>query len=137
MEEQLRRVLEAAYAARGAGAASVTLVLMTDARIHELNQQHLQHDCATDVLAFGDGEIDPDSGETYLGDILVSVDTAGREAEARNLQQHDEVCLYALHGLLHLLGMRDDTPEGRVAMIAAQREEFARHGLVFSMEDSE
>lgn len=122
-------MLTTAYAARGAEDASVSLRVVDDTEIARLNEAYLHHEGATDVLAFDDGEMDPDTGRMHLGDIAVSLDTAARVAAETGMRPEDEVTLYALHGLLHLLGMRDNTEAGRAAMKAAQREEFAKHGL--------
>lgn len=94
-----------------------------------MNGAYLGHEGATDVLAFDDGDLDPETGRMHLGDIAVSLDTAARVAAETGMRFEEEAVLYALHGLLHLLGMRDGTDEGRAAMQAAQREEFARHDL--------
>ncbi len=129
----LRRVLGEAYQRRRKRRASLNLLLVTDRKMTALNRAHRGCRTTTDVLAFADGERDPESGLPHLGDIAVSVDLARREAGARGLRIRDELTLYALHGLLHLLGLRDDTAAGRRAMLRAQREEFRRQGLAFEM----
>ncbi len=125
----LAKLLGEAYAARGEGPAAVNLLLVDDRRIADLNSAYLDHEGPTDVLSFPDGETDLESGQLLLGDIAVSVDTARRESESRGVSARDELALYALHGLLHLLGGRDDTPAGREAMRRQQAAEFARQGL--------
>ncbi len=125
----LRDVLGAAWAHRRNGRAAVNLVLVNDREMRRMNRTFKHRNRTTDVLAFDNGEHDPATGVLHLGDIAVSVDTARREARERNLRIRDEVTLYALHGLLHLMGMRDNTAEGRAAMERAQAREFARHGL--------
>jgi probable rRNA maturation factor len=99
--------------------------------MREMNRAYKNRDEATDVLAFEDGEPDPETGEFYLGDVVVSLETAAREAAARKTAARDEAALYALHGLLHLLGYRDGTAQERAAMEAAQAEIFNRHGLTY------
>lgn len=122
-------MLPAAYATRGAEDASVHLRMVDDAEITRMNEAYLHHEGPTDVLAFDDGDVDPETGRIHLGDIAISLDTAARVAAQTGMRFEEEATLYALHGLLHLLGMRDHTEAGRNAMKAAQREEFARHGL--------
>ncbi len=126
---QLARVLGEAYARRGRSTATANLLLVDDKAIAKLNRDHAGKNGPTDVLAFPDGEADPQTRITHLGDIALSVTTARREARARRLRVRDELTLYALHGLLHLLGMRDDTERGRAAMAATQEDEFRRQGL--------
>ena len=134
-ETLITTVLQDAYATRAESDCTVNLLVLTDEAIAEMNWQHLQHKGPTDVLSFDDGEPDPETKVLHLGDIAISLDTARREAEARQLEADHELTLYALHGLLHLLGMRDHTDETRAEMIEAQREAFARHELPFCMED--
>ncbi|AFY38849.1 metalloprotease ybeY [[Leptolyngbya] sp. PCC 7376] len=87
----------------------LTLRFTDDAEIHQLNTQYRQKDQPTDVLSFAALEDDlgmplPDSEPIYLGDIIVSVDTAQKQAIARNHSLQTELGWLASHGLLHLLG---------------------------------
>jgi probable rRNA maturation factor len=80
--------------------------------MRDLNRRFLGHDDATDVLAFPfDEETDGIGGE-----VVVSVETALREAEVRGRPFLDELLLYVAHGILHLTGMEDHTRAGRRAM---------------------
>jgi probable rRNA maturation factor len=84
--------------------AELSIVLCDDATIHELNRDYRGKDRPTDVLAFamreGDAVLDPN----VLGDVVISIDTARRQArEAKRTIKHEVVFLLA-HGLLHLLG---------------------------------
>ncbi len=91
------------------GQYEISLRLTTDAEIHELNAQYRQVDRPTDVLAFATLD-DPLPGlaemrsqmPVYLGDIVISVETAQRQATSHSLK--DELAILATHGLLHLLG---------------------------------
>ena len=91
------------------GRYEISLRLTTDADIHELNAQYRQVDRPTDVLAFATLD-DPLPGlaemrsqmPVYLGDIVISVETAQRQATSHSLK--DELAILATHGLLHLLG---------------------------------
>ena len=68
-------------------------------------------------------------GGSLPGDVAVSVETARREADAREVELDTEVMLYALHGMLHLLGLRDSTEAERAAMRNAERDELALLGV--------
>lgn len=125
----LTRVLEAAYVRHAKVSASLSLLVVDDDEIRRMNNRHLGKDEVTDVLAFDDGDVDPDTGLLHLGDVAVSIDTARREAQARRVPIRDELTLYALHGMLHLLGMRDDTDRGRAEMMRVQKEELTRLGI--------
>lgn len=75
-----------------------------DAQLNELNRQFRGVDAPTDVLSFEDGEIDPDSGRPYLGDVIISVSRAEAQAAAGGHALVDELQLLTIHGVLHLLG---------------------------------
>ena len=57
------------------------------------------------MLSFENAFIDPESGETYLGDILISYETAKRQADSRGLEMMTELEMLLVHGILHLTGM--------------------------------
>jgi probable rRNA maturation factor len=87
----------------------MTLRFTDDAEIHQLNHQYRQKDQPTDVLSFAALEDDlgmeyPESEPLYLGDVIVSVETAQRQAIARNHSLKIELGWLVSHGLLHLLG---------------------------------
>jgi probable rRNA maturation factor len=85
-----------------------------------LNRRFRGFDRATDVLSFpaGNGDV-PDDGEgtDYLGDIVISVDTARRQARRRGSTLPRELRVLALHGLLHLLGHDHETDQGEMRRI--------------------
>ncbi len=95
--------------------ASATLALVGDARIQKLNRDFRGYDKPTDVLSFAAAgyEDDPD----YLGDIVVSVDTANRQARRRGSNLKRELKVLSLHGFLHLLGYDHETDEGEMRRI--------------------
>ncbi len=73
--------------------------------IRELNRNFRQVDSVTDVLSFeSDGEIDPATGTEYLGDIIICLEQAAKQAEQSGHSVENEVALLEIHGLLHLLG---------------------------------
>jgi probable rRNA maturation factor len=83
--------------------AEIHLVLTGDQTIRELNQRFRDIDRATDVLSFPDGDELP-SGRRFLGEIVISLDSARHQAEALGHGEVRELCELALHGTLHLLG---------------------------------
>ena len=84
--------------------ADLTVVLTDDAQLHDLNRNYLGVDAPTDVLSFPSDQTDPQTGRRYLGDILISVPRAARQAEAAGHAAEEEVQLLVVHGILHLLG---------------------------------
>ncbi len=87
----------------------ITVVLVGDAEIAELHERYLGVAGPTDVLSFPTGE------------IVVSADTAAREARARGSEPLHELVLYVVHGALHLDGFDDQSPTARRRMRAAER----------------
>lgn len=82
----------------------LSLVIADDAHLHELNRQFLGIDAPTDVLAFPVDEADPETGERYLGDVVISYPRAEAQARAGGHSLQAEMQLLAVHGVLHLLG---------------------------------
>jgi probable rRNA maturation factor len=89
----------------------VSIVLTGDERIQKLNKDYRRKDRPTDVLAFSqrEGELGDSSGR-LLGDVVVSVPTAQRQARSEARSVLSEVTWLIAHGLLHLLGWDHDTP---------------------------
>ena len=89
----------------------VSFVLTDDERIHQLNKVYRGKDRPTDVLAFAmqEGELAELAG-AVLGDVIVSVPTARKQADERGVAVLDEVTMLLAHGLLHLLGWDHETP---------------------------
>lgn len=100
--------------------AEVTIALTTDAGIQDLNKTWRGKDSATDVLSWPAVNID-EPLQPILGDIAISLDTAGRQATTRMWNLSDEVCLLAVHGFLHLLGHDDDEDEDAAHMRSLER----------------
>jgi probable rRNA maturation factor len=98
-----------------AAAGTVTVVITTDRRIRRLNRTWRGIDKATDVLSFPAGD---DPGPVrHLGDLVISRDTAGRQALHEGHSLGTELRVLALHGLLHLLGYDHERDSGRMARI--------------------
>ncbi|MFZ0030276.1 MAG: rRNA maturation RNase YbeY [Candidatus Cybelea sp.] len=92
-------------AAVGEADAGLSLSLVSDAAIRTLNREYRGHDAATDVLSFPLAETsDRKVPETLLGDIVISVETARRQAEEYDASLQREIYRLLIHGLLHLKG---------------------------------
>jgi probable rRNA maturation factor len=97
--------------------ATISLAVVDDATIHGLNRQFLDHDWPTDVLSF---VLDVE-GTHLNGEVVLSADTAARIATEGGWTAADEQLLYVIHGMLHLVGL-DDQSEAEVRnMRAAER----------------
>lgn len=128
LKKQVARMVRAASLTDGR-AYEASLTLTTDATIHALNKQFRKKDRPTDVLAFAQREA-ASAHADLLGDIVISVDTARRQAK-RGLAA--ELLHLASHGLCHLLGYdhRDDAQEREMnARAAMLRREAKRAGKI-------
>ena len=121
---RLRERVERAVAAAGEEGAEVSILLCDDTRIRELNRDYADEDHATDVLSFSQREGWGAPGGGLLGDIVVSVETAARQAAARpgpaGAALEAEILHLCVHGLAHLIGLDHDTPGRQRAMWARE-----------------
>jgi len=85
------------------GDPEVTLAFVGERAIRTLNRKFMKKDKPTDVLSFPLGEKAPD-GKFYLGDIVIAVPVAARQAREKGHGLDRELRLLAIHGFLHLLG---------------------------------
>jgi probable rRNA maturation factor len=99
--------------------SSLSIVITDDNSIRELNRDYRHKDKATDVLAFPmrEGEFGALAGP-LLGDVVISIPTAERQARERRVSTFEEVTMLLAHGLLHLLGWNHDTAAKDRAMRA-------------------
>ena len=110
--------------------AEVTLLLTDDDQLKSLNKEYRGIDAATDVLSFASGETMPgmSDDEPYLGDIIISVPTAERQAKQGGHSLKAELQLLTVHGTLHLLGYDHEEPEDKDHMWWAQASILAQLG---------
>ena len=109
--------------------AELTIVVTDDKRLQQLNRDYLEIDAPTDVLSFPSGEVDPETGKPYLGDVLISFPQAAAQAEAGGHPVEDELKLLVVHGVLHLLGFDHVEEEEKERMWAAQTQILNTLGL--------
>ena len=121
---RLRKAVRTVLADAAIARADISLAVIDDPAMAALNQQFLGHEGPTDVLSFV-----LDSGEGWLeGEVVVSADTAERQAPQFGWPAHDELLLYIVHGMLHMVGYDDRTPRQRSAMRRQERACLERIG---------
>ena len=114
-----------AAALRGEGRrAELSVALVGDREMAELNERYLHHAGPTDVLAFPYET----EGESVRGEIVVNAERAAAEAQGRRHSAEAELMLYVVHGLLHLLGCDDAEPGERRTMRRREAELLAAAG---------
>jgi probable rRNA maturation factor len=101
--------------------AELSVLLTDDREIHQLNREHRHKDKPTDVLAFAMDESVPDPAG-ILGDVVISLDTAERQASSRKRPLIEEVRFLLAHGVLHLVGYDHAEPEEKREMVAMTRQ---------------
>lgn len=121
--------------------SEVSVMFTDDEEIHELNRLHRGVDRPTDVLSFPlfeydeNGDIIEDdldfnpNGEMILGDIVISLETASRQAQEYGHSFEREIGFLTVHSMLHLFGYDHMTPEDEGEMFGYQREILERMGL--------
>jgi probable rRNA maturation factor len=89
--------------------SEIEITLMSDSEIASVHGEFLDDPTPTDVITF------------HHGEILISVETATRQAASHGLSTQDETALYLIHGLLHLAGWDDHNPDSAAAMASLQQ----------------
>jgi probable rRNA maturation factor len=123
--EQLAEAAIAAARYRGCRFGEIGIRVTGDEQIQQINRTHLQHDYPTDVISFGYAFQPPD----VEGELVVSVQTAVRQARELDWPAASELILYVVHGTLHLCGMDDLQPKPRSEMRMAERAILRQLGI--------
>ena len=120
------------------GSAEISVSIVDDEQIHELNLKHRGIDRSTDVLSFplgADGvyDVNNDTGAQMLGDIVISIEHAEKQAELYGHSFDREIAFLTVHSMLHLLGY-DHEPGGLELVRMREKEEavLTQLGLVRS-----
>lgn len=100
--------------------SELSIVVGDDEMLRTLNLQYRGIDSPTDVLSFPSVETDPESGNLYLGDIILSYPRASEQAGAGGHPVKAELQLLVIHGVLHLLGYDHSEVEERDRMWGKQ-----------------
>ncbi len=133
LKSDARKLLKAA----GEDESALSISLVDDAEITVLNREHRGKDKPTDVLSFPlyeseelDAAVNPASApERLLGDVVISVDTARRQAAEYEAPLQNEVNRLLIHGILHVLGHDHEEPGERAVMEAEERRLAAAIGM--------
>lgn len=106
--EDLRQAAEATLAASGVDDGHLSIELVGEAAIRDLNRRHRDHDAATDVLAFPIDGAGPAAGPRELGDVVICPEHSQDVVEA------------AVHGVLHLCGHDHEADDGEMLALQAR-----------------
>ena len=122
IEELISKAAESVILMEGGEDCEVSVFLVDDVEIRRLNKLYRNIDRPTDVLAFAMREgVDGDLNREILGDVVISLPTAKRQASAYGHSFEAEILLLASHGVLHLLGYDHGEKEDMLAMQEKQK----------------
>jgi probable rRNA maturation factor len=116
---EVERIVAFVLAAAGAAAAELSVTLVSDATITEINESYLRHEGPTDVVSFPL----PGPDERVVGDVYVGAEQAHRQAAELGEDPRIETLRLAVHGTLHVLGFDHPEGEGREASPMYRRQE--------------
>jgi probable rRNA maturation factor len=99
----------------------LSVVIVGENGMQQLNKQYSDKDAPTDVLSFPSNTIDPETSSKYIGDIIICYPIAIQNAEKANHSVDDEVQLLIVHGILHLLGFDHYDEDSKAEMWSKQQ----------------
>ena len=120
-ERQITRWIKSVAADYGFAIGNINYIFCSDERELEVNRQFLGHDYYTDVITF-----DYTSGKTLNGDIFISLETVRSNAEMMGVSFDAELLRIIIHGVLHLTGQGDKTPETKAQMTEKEEKALAK-----------
>jgi probable rRNA maturation factor len=110
-KQKTNRWIKETAAEYGKKTGDIAYIFCSDERILEVNKQYLEHDYYTDIITF-----DYSEGKVISGDIFISIDTVKTNAREFGVSFEQELNRIIIHGILHLCGQDDKTPELRLEM---------------------
>ena len=120
-ERKVTRWIKAVAAEYGFAVGHINYIFCSDERELEVNRQFLGHDYYTDIITF-----DYSTPSVLNGDIFISLDTVRSNAEQLNISFDAELLRILIHGVLHLTGQGDKTPETKAQMTAKEEKALAK-----------
>lgn len=127
-QSRLTRVAEAALSMIGERTADSGVLLIGDRSMRRLNRQYRKKDRTTDVLAFSMREVPAPPPSTLIGDVVISIPTAAKQANQLGRSLDEELIALLVHGILHLCGYDHERSE-RDARRMRQRERWVLRRL--------
>lgn len=120
-ERKVSRWIRSVAADYGFSVGNINYIFCSDERELEVNRRFLGHDYYTDVITF-----DYSTPSTLNGDIFISLDTVRSNAELVSTSFDNELLRILIHGVLHLTGQGDKTPETKAQMTAKEEKALAK-----------
>lgn len=114
--------IKAVAASYGMRIGTINYIFCDDERILEVNRQFLEHDYYTDIITFDYSDL-----PVLSGDLFISLDTVRSNAEQVGVGYAQELLRIMIHGVLHLTGQGDKTPETKVVMTEKEERALAMY----------
>jgi probable rRNA maturation factor len=124
-ESLICRAVLQVLAGEGVATGQISVAVVDDPTIHEINRRHLEHDYPTDVISF----VLERQGDHLEGEVIASAETAQSVAADLDWPVQNELLLYVVHGTLHLVGYDDRSELDREEMRSRERHYLAQFGL--------
>lgn len=124
---KLKTWIKSVISGYGKKLGDVTYIFCSDDYLLSINRQYLQHDYYTDIITFDYVEKD-----VISGDLFISVDTVKSNSELFETSFTDELHRVMIHGVLHLLGLKDKAPEDEAKMRNAENEALSLLNSILS-----
>ena len=123
------RVVRTTLSAMAVGQASISVTIVDNASIRDINARYLKHDWETDVISF---PLSDDGAAELAGELIISAEMAYNTAQEVHCDPLQEVALYLVHGLLHLCGYQDYSVEDVAVIRGLEAEALKSLGIVNS-----
>ena len=114
--ETLKKVIRKILSKYRISRYEINIDFLDNSAIQKLNKKYLNHNCPTDVLAFPYPDSDSKSKNKLCADIAISAEMAITNSKIFKVDVKEELCLYVVHGLLHLVGFDDISAAKRKKM---------------------
>ena len=121
-ERKVNRWIRSVAADYGFAIGNINYIFCSDERELAVNREFLGHDYCTDVITF-----DYSTPSTLNGDIFISLDTVRSNAEMVGTTFDQELLRILIHGILHLTGQGDKTPDSKAQMTAKEELALAKY----------
>ncbi len=108
--------LNRAVESKGHSIDELHFIFCSDDYLLDINRKYLQHDYLTDIITF------PGEGQGLKGDLFISVERVAENAAIYQVSAEEELRRVMIHGVLHLMGMEDASPELKEGMRLAEDE---------------
>jgi probable rRNA maturation factor len=107
---------------------NLSVVIEDEQQLQSLNHEFLGIDSPTDVLSFFEDELDPETGQRYLGEVIISYPQAEKQGVTDGHSTRSELDLLVVHGVLHLLGYDHSTDKEKEKMWQIQKKILLKLG---------